>query len=119
MQSIAALGILIVLIIGALVSFAFWPSLFAFAFRNILRDMPEAKTLFMGSGSWIAFSRRFGLPYVLALLVISFIWLPVGMRLLPDTDVGGWLLFGPMLVSMSLGVALGALRIMRWMVDER
>lgn len=119
MPSISTVAMIVVLVIPPLAAAALWPSIFAFIFRDFLRSWPEARTSFIGNRAWIAFSRRFGLAYVFPLLIGPFIWVLVGMKFVPNTLAGAWFLFGPAIASLTLGIVLGALWILRWMVDER
>jgi hypothetical protein len=82
----------------------------------MFRRWPEARAAFVGRGSWI--TKRFGLPWIVGFLIAPFAWLFGGTKLVPNTEIGAWLLFGPALISLVVGVGLGALRIMRAIADE-
>jgi hypothetical protein len=86
--------------------------------RKLLRPWPDARDAFIVSGSWVAFSKRFGLPYIVALLAFPFVWMAIFIKTAPDTIAGAWFLFGPGIVTMVLGCTLGALRVARWMIDR-
>lgn len=107
---------MVVLATGSLAGTLLLPGIVAFAAREMFRRSPAATAAFIGPGSWIALSKRFGVRYAVAGLVAPFTWILVGPRFLPDTDLGAWLLFGPALLSIALGVSLGALAVARWMV---
>jgi len=89
-----------------------------FVVRDVLRNDPAAKEAFVGNGNWIAFSRRFGAPYVAGAFAISLVWVLLGAGLVPDTDFGAGLLFVPSFAFIMVGACLGAFRLARWMVDE-
>jgi len=85
--------------------------------RNIFRNQSAVRTAWIGDGGWVALSRRLGLRYAIALVIASFAWIFVGGTILPDTEIGAWLLFGPSLLLLAAGVALGVLRGARWIAD--
>jgi hypothetical protein len=118
MQTVVTIAIVAALGIGALAASLIWPSLWAFGIRGLFRRWPDAKTSLTGNGRWIKFSRRFGLPYILALFATALVWVSVGAFLIPDTPVGAWVLFGPPIFCTALGSVLGMLRVSRWEVDE-
>jgi hypothetical protein len=115
MQS-AALALL--LAVGAIASALLWPALFATAFRQLLRAWPDARNAFVGRGSWISFSRRFGIGYAIVALVLAFGWVVIGAHLVPNSPIGALLLFGPSFLLLIVGVCLGALVVSRWVVDN-
>ena len=84
----------------------------------MFRAWPDARDAFVGGGSWISFSRRFGRAYAIGAMVLAFAWIFVGGAILPNTENGAWLLFGPAILLTGIGVGLGALVVCRWVVDE-
>jgi hypothetical protein len=115
MSSIALVLLLLVVgLAGALLS----PTLYAKALREMFRSTPEAREAFVGSGSWIGFSRRFGLPYAIGALALAVAWIVVGSSTVPDTELGAWLLFGPTMLLGTVGICLGALVVCRRMVER-
>ncbi len=85
--------------------------------RDYVTSWPELRTAWVGKGSWVAFSRRFGLPYAVALAAGSFIWVLVSARIAPNTNVGVLLVFGPSMTMLVIGVALGILTVARRIGD--
>jgi hypothetical protein len=118
MDQLSLIAIWALLVLGGLAGAMLLPSVSAFTMRALFRQSPEAKRAFVGRGRWIAFSKRFGLPCVVGAVAAAFIWIWLAPRFLPDTEVGAWLLFGPAIFSMMLGVCLGALVIARWTVGD-
>jgi hypothetical protein len=110
--------LLFLLLLAGVVSVVLWPALVATAAREFLRNWPDVRETFVGRGSWVSFSRRFGRSYAIAALAIAFAWTAIGACLVPDTMVGVWLLFVPVVLLVVTGVVLGALAICRWIVDE-
>jgi hypothetical protein len=110
--------LLLLLVFAAFVSAIFWPAVYAMAFRQMFRAWPDARDAFVGRGSWLSFSRRFGRAYAVGALALAFAWILVGSRLLPDTTIGAWLLFGPAILLIAVAVSLGALVVCRWAVDD-
>jgi hypothetical protein len=104
------------LVVGCLAASAFWPATWALSFRRLFRNRPAARETFRSGGRWIAFSKSFGPRYALASIIASFVWLFVGMKLIPDTGIGAWVLFGPCLILIAVGVTLAALSIARWTI---
>jgi len=105
-------------LIGLVVRWLFF-SASAGTIRDLFRQWPEARASFVGSGRWIGFSRRFGLRYAIPMLIAPFVWVVIAAKLVPDTDVGAWLIFGPAIAALAGGVILGGLVVMRWMVGGR
>jgi hypothetical protein len=91
--------------------------MFLSAAREFMRSRPDARQAFIAGGGWARFSRRFGLPYAIALIVGGLAWIVVFANLVPDTDIGTLILFGPSIVMTILGVVLGALWAARLVVD--
>lgn len=87
--------------------------------RDVLRNDPSARKAFVGQGSWVDFSRRFGARYVFAAFAAAFVWILVAANVIPDTEIGAWLVFGPALACIALGGALGALCAVRWLAGDR
>jgi hypothetical protein len=112
----AVLSLLLVFV--AIASAMFWPAVYGAALRELFRTWPDARDAFVGRGSWISFSRRFGRTYALATLALAFAWILLGANLAPDTTVGVWLLFAPAIVLIVASVFLAALVVCRWAVDE-
>ena len=110
--------LLLVLIGAALVGAAFVPTLIAVALRRIFRVWPDAREAFIGRGAWIALSRRFGPGYAVGASGLALAWFCLGISILPDTQLGAWLLFGPTVLLAGASLALGALAACRWIVDE-
>ena len=108
----------LLLVFAAIGSAMFWPAVYGTALRKLLRTWPDARDAFVGRGSWISFSRRFGRTYALAGLAIAFAWILLGARLVPNTTVGVWLLFAPAILLIVASVFLAALVVCRWVVDE-
>jgi hypothetical protein len=96
----------------------FWPAVFATSFRRMLQAWPGLRQAFVGNGAWIAFSRKFGRIYAIGAVVLAFAWMFLGRSIVPNTNVGAWLLFGPAMLLLVIGVSLGALVVCRWIVDE-
>ncbi len=114
----ASVGLLALLLLAAAAAAAFWPGLYAATFRQLFRAYPEARDAFVGRGSWISFSRKFGRAYALGSLVLAATWILGGAALLPDTPVDAWLIFAPAILLIAVGVSLLALVVCRWIVDE-
>jgi hypothetical protein len=116
----AAAVIIIILVLGIAGKIAL-DGMFLSAAREFMRSQPDARQAFIAGGGWARFSRRFGLPYAIALIVGGLAWIAVGAELVPDvvpdSDVGVWILFGPSLAMMFLGVVLGVLWAARLVVD--
>jgi hypothetical protein len=91
--------------------------MFLSATREIMRSSPEARQAFIAAGGWACFSRKFGLPYAIALIVGGFVWLVVCGKLVPDTNLGAWIIFGPSFTMLILGALLGTLWAARRVVD--
>jgi hypothetical protein len=108
----------LLLVFAAIASAMFWPALYGNALRKLFRTWPDARDSFVGRGSWISFSRRFGKTYALAALATAFVWMLLGARFVPDTIVGAWLLFAPAILLIVVSVFLTALVVCRWVVDE-
>ena len=108
----------LLLVFAAIASAMFWPAVYGTALRNFFRTWPDAREAFVGRGSWVSFSRRFGRPYALAALALAFVWILLGSRVVPNTTVGAWLLFAPAILLIVAGVFLVALIVCRWIVDE-
>ena len=85
--------------------------------RDYVRGRPELRGAWLGNGSWVAFSRRFGLAYAVACIAGAFIWMLAAAQFIPDTEAGAWLLFGPSIVLIIVGVALGVLYVARRVAD--
>lgn len=111
-------ALLLLLVFAAIASAMFWPAVYATVFRQIFRAWPDARDAFVGRGSWISFSRRFGKTYALGALALAFAWIVLGAHLVPDTVVGAWLLFAPAILLIVASVVLAALVVCRWVVDE-
>ena len=111
-------ALLLLLVFAAVASAMFWPAVYGTALRELFRTWPDARDAFVDRGSWISFSRRFGRPYALAALAIAFAWIFIGARLVPNTTVGAWLLFGPAILLIVASVFLASLIVCRWVVDE-
>jgi hypothetical protein len=77
--------------------------------RDYIRGWPELRKVWLGNGSRVAFSRRFGLAYAIACIAGAFIWMLAALRFIPDTEAGAWLLFGPSMALIIVGVVLGML----------
>ncbi len=110
-------ALVLLLVFAAIASAALWPALYASGLRELFKAWPEARDAFVGGGAWISFSRRFGKAYALGALALAFGWILVGARLVPDTTVGAWLLFGPAILLMVVSVALATLVVCRWIVE--
>jgi hypothetical protein len=110
--------LLLFLLLLAIASAALWPALYATAAREVFRAWPEARDAFVGGGAWIPFSRKFGKAYALGALLLAFTWVVAGAGLVPNTTAGAWLLFGPAILLMAVGVILAMLVVVRWVVDE-
>ena len=67
MSAIALILLLVVGFAGAM----FWPAIYATLFRQTFRAWPDARDAFVGRGSWISFSRRFGWPYAIGALALA------------------------------------------------
>jgi len=85
--------------------------------RDYVTNWPELRSAWLGKGSWVAFSRRFGLPYAVALVTGSFVWVLATAKLAPNTNVGVLLVFGPSMTMLVFGVALGMLIVARRIGD--
>lgn len=109
---------LLFLLLVAIASAALWPALYATAVREIFRAWPEARDAFVSGGAWVPFSRRFGKAYALGALLLAFTWVVAGAGLVPNTTAGAWLLFGPAILLMAIGIILAMLVVVRWVVDE-
>jgi hypothetical protein len=110
-----------ILVLAALIGFGRFMLVdgsLAVLFREYLRRWPGAKSAFVGNRRWIAFSKRFGLPYAIACVAAAFAWIFIGQVFLPNTTTGAWLLFGPMLLLIAVAAMLGGLRAIRWIADE-
>ena len=112
------MALMLLLMAAAFVGALFWPAIYATALRQMFRAWPDARESFVGRGSWIAFSRKFGRTYAIGAIALAFAWIFLGGSIVPDTEVGAWLLFGPAIFLMVIGVSLGALVVCRWIVDE-
>ena len=117
----AAATIIILLVLGVAVRIALDGILLS-AMREVMRRRPDARQAFIAGGGWARFSRRFGLPYAIALVVGGFGWVMVSTELflktdLLNTDLGIWIIFGPSLAMMFLGIVLGVLWAARRVVD--
>jgi hypothetical protein len=110
--------LLLFLLLMAIASAALWPALYATAARELFRAWPEARDAFVGGGAWIALSRRFGKAYALGALLLAFTWVVASAGLVPNTTAGAWLLFGPAILLMAIGIILAMLVVVRWVVDE-
>ncbi len=108
----------LLLVFTATASAVFWPAVYGAGLRKLFRNWPDARNAFVGRGSWVSFSRRFGRTYALMALAVAFAWILLGARLIPDTIVGAWLLFAPAILLMVGSVLLAALVVCRWVVDE-
>jgi hypothetical protein len=111
-------ALLVLLLVAAIASAMFWPEAYGTALRELFRTWPDARDAFVGRGSWISFSRKFGRAHAFAALAMASAWIVFGARLVPDTTAGVWLLFGPAILLMVVGVVLAALFFCRWIVDE-
>jgi hypothetical protein len=56
-------------------------------------------------------------PVGATLIACSFIWAILGTRFAPDTSAGVWLVFGPGLTLLFLGIIFIGCRIMIWLLD--
>jgi hypothetical protein len=112
------MALMLLLMAAAFAGAMFWPAIYATAFRQMFRAWPDARESFIGRGSWIAFSRKFGRAYAIGSIVLAFAWIFLGRSIVPNTQVGAWLLFGPALLLIAIGVSLGVLVVCRWIVDE-
>lgn len=88
--------------------------LLALVAREYATSWPELQKQWLGKGSWVSFSRRFGLPYAAAMILGAFAWVVAAARLVPNTSGGVWLLFGPSFTMLAIGVVLAALYLARW-----
>lgn len=84
--------------------------------RDYVKSWPELRKALL-DGSWVAFSRRFGLPYAIACIAGAFIWMLAANHFIPDTEMGALLLFGPSLTLAVVGVVLGVLYVARRIAD--
>jgi len=100
--------------LGGLIGAMLVPGASALAMRAAFRRLPEARQAFVGGGRWIAFSRRFGAPYAVGAIAAGFIWIWLANGFVPNTSLGAWLLFGPAMLSLFVGVGLGGLAVARW-----
>lgn len=87
------------------------------AARDYVTNWPELRKAWLGKGSWVAFSRRYGLPYALALVAAAFVWVLATAKIAPNTNVGVLLVFGPSITMLVVGVALGMLTVARRIDD--
>lgn len=110
--------LILLLMFAAIASAMFWPAVYGTALRKLFRTWPDARDAFVGRGSWISFSRRFGRAYALAALTIAFAWILLGTRVVPNTTVGVWMLFVPAILLIVTSAFLAALVVCRWVVDE-
>jgi hypothetical protein len=108
----------LLLVFAAIASALCWPAVYGTALRKLFRTSPDARDAFVGRGSWISFSRRFGRAYSLAALAVALAWILLGARLVPNTTVGVWLLFVPAILLIVASVFLAALVVCRWVVDQ-
>jgi hypothetical protein len=115
---VSAIALALLLVFAAVTSAMFWPAVYAAALRQLFRTWPDARDAFVGRGSWISFSRRFGRTYALGSLVLALAWIAVGARLTPDTRFGALLLFAPAMLLIVASVVLAALVVCRFVVDE-
>ena len=111
-------AVFLLLVFAAIASAMFWPAVYATTLRQIFRTWPDARDAFVGRGSWISFSRRFGRTYALGALALTFAWILLGAHLVPDTTVGAWLLFAPAILLIVASIVLAALVVCRWVADE-
>jgi hypothetical protein len=95
-----------------------WPFFALLNFKRNMRDQPAARRAFVGGGAWVGFSKRFGAPYVIGFIVLAAVWMVIFANLIPHTELGALILFGPSTIFIVLGCALGALRAARWMVED-
>jgi hypothetical protein len=114
----AIAAVIALFILGLIVRVATWPGLYPTIFRQMLRQWPEAREAYIGDGKWVAFSKRFGWPYVIGAVLIAVSWYSIGLMTFPDTKFGFLLLFIPSMVMFLIAVVLGILIVCRWMVDE-
>jgi hypothetical protein len=110
-MTLAAIIALIVLVVIAKLTVDGLLLLFA---KDHVANWPELRKEWLGGGSWVAFSRRFGLPYAVAMIIGSFAWVLAAARFMPNTNSGVWLLFGPSISMLVVGVVLAALCTARW-----
>ncbi|HSZ51879.1 MAG TPA: hypothetical protein VK801_09940 [Caulobacteraceae bacterium] len=111
------------LVIVGLAGASAWPAILAGGFRRLFRQSPEARTAFISDRRWIKFSRRFGLRWVVCLVAGSFGWIVAGGELvahhiLPDTSLVAWVGVVLPIIPLVIGVILGGLLVLRWVVDE-
>lgn len=85
--------------------------------RDYVTRWPRLRQAWLGKGSWVAFSRRFGMPYAAALLTSSLVWVLATAKLAPNTNTGVLLVFGPSMMMMIAGVVLAMLSIARRIGD--
>lgn len=112
-----AVGLLVVLIVAGVARAILFPTVGAMSLKTLFRARPDARPPDR-TAAWVRFSRRFGAPYAIALIVISFAWAAVGGHFLPDTAFGAWLVLGPSLVTVAAGIVLGAMAVVRWAMDD-
>ena len=112
------LALVLLLVVVTFAGGLFWPAIWAFGLRILFRSMPEAREAFVGNGSWIRFSRRFGRAYAIASFALAFSWFITAISIAPNTEFGAWLIFGPTILFFLIGVLLGGLVVLRWVVDE-
>jgi hypothetical protein len=110
--------VLLFLLLVAVASAVLWPALYATAVRKLFRAWPEARDAFVGGGALLTFSRRFGKAYAFGALLPAFTWVVAGAGLVPNTTAGAWLLFGPEILLMAIGIVLAILVVVRQVVDE-
>ena len=111
-------ALLLLPVFATIASAMFWQALYATVLRQIFGTWPDARDAFVGRGSWISFSRRFGRAYALGALALAFAWILLGAHLVPNTAIGAWLLFAPAILLIVASVVLAALVVCRWVVDE-
>jgi hypothetical protein len=110
-----------IIVIGLLVVVAnglFADTAWAYTLREMIRGTPGTREMWIGDGRWVAFSKRFGSAYGIAAVAIAFLWVLAGTAVLPDTVLTFWLIFGPSLVLLVIGVVILMLRFGRWLGDE-
>ncbi|MGD0189821.1 MAG: hypothetical protein ABSD74_03665 [Rhizomicrobium sp.] len=81
--------------------------------RRYLRRFPA------GRGTWRVSQKQYVWSNILAviggiLVVAAFCWIAIGVRMVPDTNLGAAALFIPSLLSMTLGILFLAIRVAIW-----